>query len=123
MDTKQFCLMTYQWIFANVVPAIAPKTLQQQLIAFKKGREIMDKLAMLANTLEKDESGGVDLNDFEKRIDDMFNVDPVLSIQINEPLLALIEISPEHTLRFRKADVDSLLAALRGRTATTQVTL
>lgn len=122
MNQSQFCLTAYQWVFANIIPAIAPKTWQQQLIAFSKGGELMDKLSLFANTLSKDESGGIDMEDLEKRIDAMFKVDPVFAFPINEPALALIGIGTEHTLKFSRADLDSLISLVRGTTTTTQVT-
>lgn len=123
MNTNQFCLLAYQWVFANIIPSIAPKTWQQQLIAFNKGRELMDKLSMLANTLAKDEMGGIDIDDLETRVDDMFKVDPVFSFPINEPALTLLGISAEHTLKFSRADLENFFSLVRGNTTTTQVSL
>lgn len=123
MNSNQFTLMTYQWVTANILPAIASETWQQQVIVFKKGREIVRSLHSLAENLNKDANGNIDLADLESRIDDMLKVDPVFAYPINEPMLALIGVSPEHTLKFRKQDFDSLLSALRGSTTTTQVTL
>lgn len=123
MNANQFCLTAYQWVFANIIPAIAPSTWQQQLIAFNKGRELMNKLSMLANTLKKDESGGIDIEDLEERVDDMFNVNPIFAFPINEPALALLGISPEHTLKFSRADLESFISLIRGTTTTTQVGL
>jgi hypothetical protein len=83
----------------------------------------MNKLSMLANNLKKDETGGIDIDDLESRVDDMFKVDPIFAFPINEPALALLGISPEHTLKFSRADLDSFISLVRGRTTTTQVPL
>lgn len=123
MNINQFSSRATEWVFSNIIPAIAPNTWQQQIIVFSKGKELADKLFALGNTLANPTNGEIDLTDFEKRVESMFAIDPVFAFPINEPALALIGISPEHTLKFTKNDTDSLLAALRGRTEVTQVTL
>lgn len=123
MNTNQFSLMTYQWLLANVLPVLAPQVWQQQLIVFNKGRELAQKMSLLADNLTKDANGNIDLDDLEKRFDEMFKINQVFAFPINEPALALIGISPEYTLKFTKTDTDNFIATLRGRTVTTQVTL
>lgn len=123
MNAKQFALMTYQWVVANILPAIAPDTWQQQVIVFKKGRELVQNMHRLAKGLNMDANGNIDLTDLESRIDDMLKVNPIFAYPINEPMLALIGVAPEHVLKFSKQDFTSFFSYLRGTTTTTEVTL
>lgn len=123
MNINQFSARATEWVFSNIIPAIAPNTWQQQIIVFSKGKELADKLFALGNALANPTNGEIDLTDFEKRVESMFAIDPVFAFPINEPALALIGISPEHTLKFSKADVGNFISYIRGYTTTTQVTL
>ena len=123
MNADQFALAAYQWVAVNVLPAITSDVWKQQLIVFKKGRDILKNLRNFADGLDKDANGNVDIADLEARIDEMLKVNPVFAYPINEPMLALIGVEPEHVLKFSKADFTSFLASMRGTTTTTQVTL
>lgn len=122
MKADQFVVMSYQWLFDKILPSVAPAMWQRQAIAFKKGREILTGLAVFAETLTNAE-GNIDLDDAEKRIDEMFKIDPKFAYPINEPMLAFIKINPEFTLEFTKEDATKFISFLRGSTSTTEVTL
>jgi hypothetical protein len=123
MNANQFTLMTYQWVFDKILPSIAPATWQRQVLAFAKGDEIFQKITIFASNLSADEQGNIDISDLEKRFEAMLKIDPVFAYPINDPKLCIIGIGPEHVLRFKKEDMDSFLAHLKGSTTTTQVTL
>jgi hypothetical protein len=123
MKPVQFAIMAYDWVFARIVPAIAPEVWQQQAIAFKKGREVAKQMLDIANDLAKDADGNIDFEDLEKRFKDVFKINPVFSYHISEPMLALIKLAPENDLEFSKADTDSFLAYMRGTTTTIEVKL
>lgn len=123
MNTTQFTLMVYQWLFTKIVPAIAPETWKQQVIALYKGEEWLGKIGRFADSLKKDASGNVEIKDLKSRIDAMFKINPTFSYPINEPMLALIGVGPEHTFNFNQADADAFLAYLNGSTTTTEVKL
>lgn len=123
MNTTQFTLLVYQWLFAKVIPAIAPATWQQQVIAFYKGDEWLGKIGLFADSLKKDASGNVELKDLKSRLDAIFKINPTFSYPINEPMLVIIDVGPEHTFKFNQADADAFLAYLNGTTTTTEVKL
>lgn len=123
MNADQFAFAAYQWVAVNVLPAITSEVWKQQLIVFKKGRDILKNLRKFADGLDKDANGNIDIADIEARIDEMLKLNPVFAYPINEPMLALIGVEPEHVLKFSKADFTSFLTSMRGTTTTTQVTL
>lgn len=123
MNADQFALAAYQWVVGNVLPGITSEIWKQQLIVFKKGRDIIKNLRNFSDGLDKDANGNVDLADLEARIDEMLKINPVFAYPVNEPMLALIGVEPEHVLKFSKTDFASFLSSMRGTTTTTQVTL